>query len=290
MKNFILTVINIIQATANFIQTVIFIALVKDYMERKYNSNFTNLFVTISYNIIYVYSKGQILLIKLNKNIVLFIESNPTLLKISNDIKSLSSSKNEEINKNTIEFVKNGEVIKNIRCNNFKCNNIKSNDSNCEELINAYENEYDFLIYSHLNENNCFNKKILQKGEEITSPIYELSNISFMLVELHIDNNIFKINLKNEKHNFYVQGNRLSFDFFMYYLKNIELNTTFELSSSNSISVHIIDQNVDKCVLDFIDDNSITNDNSITDDNSRYILIEKDTYKLNISLNGPEQK
>ena len=288
--SFLLIMKNFIQAIINFIQTVIFIALVKDYMERKYNSNFTNLFVTISYNIIYVYSKGQILLIKLNKNIVLFIESNPTLLKISNDVKSLLTLKNEEINKNTIEFVKNGEVIKNIRCNNFKCNNIKSNDSNCEELINAYENEYDFLIYSHLNENNCFNKKILQKGEEITSPIYELSNISFMLVELHIDNNIFKINLKNEKHNFYVQGNRLSFNFFMYYLKNIELNTTFELSSHNYISVHIIDQNVDKCVLDFIDDNSITNDNSITDDNSRYILIEKDTYKLNISLNGPEQK
>lgn len=262
MKNFILTIINIIQ-------TVIFIALVKDYMERKYNSNVTNLLVTISYNIIYVYSKGQILLIKLNKNIVLFIESNPTLLKISNDVKSLLTLKNEETNKNTIEFIKNGEVIKNIRCNN-----LNSNDFNCEELINSYENDYDFLIYSHLNENNCLNKKLLQKSEEITSPIYELSNISFMLVELHIDNNIFKINLKDEKHNFYVQGNRLSFDFFMYYLKNIELNTTFELTSHNFISVHIIDQNVDKCVLDF------------RDDNSRYILIEKDTYKLNSKLNG----
>ena len=289
MKNFIQIVINFIQATTNFIQTIIFIALVKDYMERKYNSNFTNLFVTISYNIIYVYSKGQILLIKLNKNLVLFIEANPTLLKISNDVKSLLTLKNEEINNNTIEFIKNGEVIKNItcnnlKCNNFKCNNIKSNDFNCEELINSYKNDYDFLIYSELNENNCFNKKILQKGEEIMSPIYELSNISFMLVELHIDNNIFKINLKDEKHNFYVQGNRLSFDFFMYYLKNIELNTTFELSSSNSISLHIIDQNVDKWVLNF------ANDNGITNDNNAYILIEKDTYKLNIKLNGPEQK
>ena len=270
MKNFIQIVTNFIQAVTNFIQTIIFIALVKDYMERKYNSNFTNLFVTISYNIIYVYSKGQILFIKLNKEVVLFIESNPTLLKISNDVKSLLTLKNEETPKNTIEFIKNGEIIKKINCND-----LKSNDSNCEELINTYENDYDFLIYSQLNENNCFNKKILQKGEEITSPIYELSNISFMLVELHIDNNIFKINLKNEKHNFYVQGNRLSFEFFMYYLKNIELNTTFELSSHNYISLHIIDQNVDKCVLDF------THDNSITHDNSKYILIEKDTYKLN---------
>jgi len=270
MKNFIQIVTNFIQAVTNFIQTILFIALVKDYMERKYNSNFTNLFVTISYNIIYVYSKGQILLIKLNKKLVLFIESNPTLLKISNDVKSLLTLKNEEIPKNTIEFIKNGEVIKKLNCND-----LKSNDSNCEELINTYENDYDFLIYSHLNENNCFNKKILQKGEKITSPIYELSNITFMLVELHIDNNIFKINLKDEKHNFYVQGNRLSFKFFMYYLKNIEFNTTFELSSYNCISLHIIDQNVDKCVLDF------TSNNTITNDDNGYILIEKDTYKLN---------
>ncbi len=271
--SFLLIMKNFIQAFTNFIQTVIFITLVKDYIERKYNNNFTNLFVTISYNIIYLYSKGQILLIKLNKNIVLLIESNSTLLKISNVVKSLLTLKNEEIKKNTIEFIKNGEVIKNI-----KCNNLKHNDFNCEDLINTYENNYDFLIYSHLNENNCLNKKILQKCEEIT-PTYELSNISFMLVELHIDNNIFKINLKNEKHNFYVQGNRLSLDFFIYYLKNIELNTTFEFSSYNYISLHVIDQNVDKCVVDF------KNDNSIIDDNV-YILIEKDTYKLN----GSEQK
>lgn len=262
--SFLLIMQNFIQIVINFIQTIIFIALIKDYMERKHNSNFTNLFVTISYNIIYVYSKGQILLVKLNKNIILFIESNPTLLKISNDAKSLLTLKNEETPKNTIEFIKKEKVIKKINCNDFK-----SNDSNCEELINTYENDYDFLIYSELNENNCFNKKILQKGEEITSPIYELSNISFMLVELHIDNNIFKINLKNEKHNFYMKENKLSLYFFIYYLKNIELNTTFDFTSHNYISLHIIDQDVNKCVLDF------------TNDNNGYILIEKDTYKLN---------
>ena len=70
----------------------------------------------------------------------------------------------------------------------------------------------------------------------------------------------------------------------MYYLKNIELDTIFELSSHNYISLHIIDQDVNKIVLDF------TYDNSITDNNSRYILIEKDTYKLNDSLNGSDEQ
>jgi hypothetical protein len=261
IMSFSLIMINFIQSMFHFIQTLFLILLIKDYVERKYNSNFTNLLVTISYNIIYVYSKGQILLIKLNKNIVLFIESNHILLKILNDVKSLLTLKNAEINKNTVEFIKNGEVIKNIQYNN-----IKSNDLNCDKLINAYENDFDFLIYSHLNDKNCANKILLQKGQEITSE-YELSNVNFMLVELHIDSIIFKINLKDEKYNFYMQGNRLSCDFFMYYLKNYEFNKIFDLTSYNSILLHIIDQDVNKIIVDFTD-------------NNRYISIEKDTYKI----------
>ena len=123
---------NIIQ---KFIQTVILLNIIKEYVERKYNVNFTNVFISVSYNIIYVYSKCQILFMKLNKNIYAFIESNPSLLKISNDVKSLFAG---ETSKNSIEFIKNGKIIKNIKCKDF----------NCDELINAYETDYDFLIYS----------------------------------------------------------------------------------------------------------------------------------------------
>ena len=59
----------------------------------------------------------------------------------------IESFKNEKSNKLNIcigfhgqmrEFIKNGEVIKTIKCGGV----------NCDELINAYEDDFDFLIYS----------------------------------------------------------------------------------------------------------------------------------------------
>ena len=228
--------------------------MIKDYFERKYNINFTNIFVSASYNIIYLYSKCQILFMKLNKTLTSFIEANPSLLKISNQVKSLLAG---ETNKNSIEFIKNGTIIKNIKCKDF----------NCDELINAYETDYDFLIYSDINNNNCANKIMSQKGEEITVQ-YELSRVSFLLVELQLDNIIIKINLKNEKYNFYIEGNMLSLEFFMYYLKNIYFDHDVDLTSYNDISLHIIDQDVNAFELDLVTKN-------------QFITIGKDTYTIN---------
>lgn len=241
---------NIIQ---KIIQTVILLNIIKGYVERKYNINFTNIFISVSYNIIYVYSKCQILFIKLNKTVATFIESNPSLLKISNDVKSLFAG---ETTKNSIEFIKNGEIIKNIKCKDF----------NCDELINAYETDYDFLIYSDINNDNCSNKIMSQKGEEITVQ-YELSRVSFLLVELQLDNTIIKINLKNEKYNFYIEGNVLSLEFFTYYLKNIYFDHDFDLTSYDNISLHIIDQDVNTFELDLVEKNHI-------------VKFEKDSYAI----------
>jgi hypothetical protein len=243
--------LNIMQ---KIMQSIILIMMIKDYFERKYNVNFTNVFVSASYNIIYLYSKCQILIMKVNKTLTAFIESNPSLLKISNQVKSLLAG---ETNKNTIEFIKNGKIIKNIKCNDF----------NCDELINAYETEYDFLIYSDLNNDNCANKIMSQKGEEITVQ-YELSRVSFLLVELQIDNTIFKINLKNEKYNFYVEGNILSLEFFMYYLKNVAHEENINITSDNNVSLHIIDQDVNTFELDLVT-------------KTQFITIGKDMYTIN---------
>ena len=237
----------------SFIQTLFLIVIIKEYINRN-NINFTDAFISTSYNIIYLYSKCQILFIKLNKRVSAFIESNAILSDISNNI---YSSLSETENKNTIEFIKNGEVIKTIKCGGF----------NCDELISAYEDDFDFLIYSHLNEANCANKVISQKGEEINVK-YELSNVSFILVEFQIDDTIFKINLKNEKYNFYVKGNKLSFEFFMYYLKNICFEKQIYLTSENDVSLHIIDQDVNAFELDL-------------NDGIQSITIEKESYSIN---------
>ena len=218
-----------------------------DMIERRFPDEFKNFMVSLSYNVIYIYSKAQILFMKYNKKINEIIESNPSLLKIKNDFNLLIQSTKYRVNK--LEFIKNGNLIEN-----------KSTD-------------YDFAIYSDLKINTiCENKKIFQNNQQLTED-YEISNIQFMLIELLVgEKKTFKITLKNEKYNFYVVGNILSKDFFTYYLKNIhadKFDLTEESIKEDKITIKIIDHDVNK--IEFY----------LTDKNE-HIIIEKTSYKLNI--------
>ena len=226
-----------------------------EMLERKFPNETKDILFSTSYNIIFAYSKAQILFLQYNKKINEFIESNPSLLKIKNDFNLLIESKKYRAIK--VEFIKNGNLIEN-----------KSNDC-----------DYDFAIYSDLKINTtCENKKIFQNNEQMTEDYedYEVSNIQFMLVELLVgekhENKLFKINLKNDLFNFYIVGNVLSREFFSYYLKNIH-ETKFDLESdevkNEKLTIKIIDHDVNK--IEFY----------ITDKNE-HILIEKTGYKLNI--------
>ena len=227
-----------------------------DMIERRFPEEFKNFMVSLSYNIIYIYSKAQILFMKYNKKLNEFIESNPSLLKIKNDFILLTQSTKYRVNK--LEFIKNGNLIEN-----------KSND-----------NDYDFAIYSDLKINTIYeSKKIFKNNEQLTED-YEISNIQFMLIELLVgEKKTFKITLKNEKYNFYVVGNMLSIDFFIYYLKNIhedKFDLTEESIKEDKITIKILDHDVNKLEFDLTDKNE-------------HIIIEKIGYKLNI-VNHQENK
>ena len=218
-----------------------------DMIERRFPDELKNFMVSLSYNVIYIYSKAQILFMKYNKKINEIIESNPSLLKIKNDFNLLIQSTKYRVNK--LEFIKNGNLIEN-----------KSID-------------YDFAIYSDLKINTiCENKKIFQNNQQLTED-YEISNIQFMLIELLVgEKKTFKITLKNEKYNFYVVGNILSKDFFTYYLKNIyadKFDLKEESIKEDKITIKIIDHDVNKIEFDLTDKNE-------------HIIIEKTSYKLNI--------
>jgi hypothetical protein len=224
-----------------------------DMIERRFPDELKNFMVSLSYNVIYIYSKAQILFMKYNKKLNEFTESNPSLIKIKNDFNLLIKSTKYRVNK--LEFIKNGNLIEN-----------KPND-------------YDFAIYSDLKINTiCENKKIFQNNQQLTED-YEISNIQFMLIELLVgEKKTFKITLKNEKYNFYVVGNMLSRDFFTYYLKNIhedKFDLTEETIREDKINIKIIDHDVNKLEFDLTDKNE-------------HIIIEKTSYKLNI-VNHPEQ-
>ena len=233
-----------IDLITNFFRTVLLILLLCDYLERTYPKKCEEIFVTVSYNLIYVYSKAQIFYMNIVKTVNKKIEETPKLLKLKNDLDLLLNQKNGTVI--MIECIKNGVLSDNLSMT-----------------------ECDFALYSRLDDSkNCLNKKIVYDLDE-SIDVYEVSDIKFLLVELKIGTDTYKVDLKTDEYNFYIVGNRFTKQFFQYYLTEILKVTE---SVVQGFSVHIIDHSVNKVELDFSDENN-------------HILLEKTEYKLSIANN-----
>jgi hypothetical protein len=211
----------------NFFRTFLLSFLLCDYLERKYPKKYEDFFITVSYNLIYVYSKAQIFYMNIVKTVNKKIEETPKLLKLKNDLDLLLNQKNGTVI--MIECIKNGILSDNL------------------SMI-----ECDFALYSRLDDSNkCLNKKIVYDLDE-SIDVYEVSTIKFLLVELKNGSDVYKIELKNDVYNFYIVGNRFTKQFFQYYLTEI-LKIT---ESVDNFSLHIIDHEVNTVDLDFSDENA----------------------------------
>ena len=232
-----------IDLITNFFRTVLLTLLLCDYLERTYPKKCEEIFVTVSYNLIYVYSKAQIFYMNIVKTVNKKIEETPKLLKLKNDLDLLLNQKNGTVT--MIECIKNGVLSDNLSTT-----------------------ECDFALYSRLDDSKkCLNKKIVYDLDE-SIEVYEVSDIKFLLVELKIGTETYKIDLKTDEYNFYIVGNRFTKQFFQYYLTEI-LKIT---EGVDKFSLHIIDHTVNKVELDFSDENA-------------HILLEKTEYKLSIVNN-----
>jgi hypothetical protein len=227
----------------NLLRAVFFGYLLNDYLKSRYPKKYEEIFVTVSYNLIYVYSKAQIFYMNIVKTVNKKIEETPKLLKLKNDLDLLLNQKNGAVT--MIEYIKNGVLTNNLSMT-----------------------ECDFALYSRLDDSkSCLNKKIVYDLDE-SIDVYEVSTIKFLLVELKIGENTYKIDLKTETYNFYMVGNKFRKHFFQYYLTEIlKMN-----ESTDDFSVHIIDHDVNNVELDFSDEND-------------HILLEKTGYKLSIANN-----
>ena len=146
---------------ANLLRTIIFSALLNDYLKRTYPKKYEEFLVTASFNAVYAFSVIQIKIKQAQKYI---LKSNPRLSK-------LLETYNKTFIKNTIDFVLNGKVI-------FSTT-ILTPDID-------HPKNYDFRIYS-----DGGNKKILTAMN--TNYDYEMSDIRFILVELKIGDNTYTI-------------------------------------------------------------------------------------------------
>ena len=224
------------------LRTGILAILLNDYLKRNYPDKYQELIVSISYNLIYLYSKAQILYMNLIRVVNKKIEENPNLLKLRNDLDLLLKPKSGIIT--MLDYIKNGNSV-----------NITS-DTEC-----------DFMIYSWLdNTKNCVNKKLVYDLKDPLS-FSEASDIKFLLIELKVgENNSHKIDLKTDEFNFYLVGNSFTKQFFIYYLKQI-VKSTEEIKDDDKINLKFIDHDVNTIDLDFTDKNE-------------NIILEKTGYKL----------
>jgi|Laugresubdmm15sn_1035100.scaffolds.fasta_scaffold20665_2 hypothetical protein len=227
------------------LRTGILAILLNDYLKRNYPDKYQELIVSVSYNLIYLYSRAQILYMNLIKVLNKKIEENPNLLKLRNDLDLLLKPKSGIIT--MLDYIKNG-------------NSVDKGDDECE-----------LMIYSWLNDTkSCVNKKLIYDLKEPLS-FSEASDIKFLLVELRIgDNNSNKIDLKTDEFNFYMIGNSFTKQFFIYYLRQI-LKIDEEIKDDDKINLKFIDNDVNTIEIDFTDKNES-------------ILLEKTGYKL-LNLN-----
>jgi hypothetical protein len=229
------------------LRTGILAILLNDYLKRNYPDKYQELIVSISYNLIYLYSKAQILYMNLITVVNKKIDENPNLLKLKNDLDLLLKPKSGIIT--MLDYIKNGNSVD------------KGND------------DCDFMIYSWLDDTkSCVNKKLVYDSKEPLS-FSEASDIKFLLIELKVgENNSHKIDLKTNELNFYMVGNSFTKQFFIYYLKQI-VKISEEIKDDDKINLKFIDHDVNTIDLDFTDKNE-------------NIILEKTGYKisnLNIS-------
>jgi len=215
-----------------FGKTLVLGFLFNDYLKRNYPSKYKEIGVDIIYNTIYLYSYCEMQL----KNGIKYIENNnPEAVK---NIRKMFKAIPKALD---IEFVKDNQIIN---------KHSKQQYLNSEGVLVIPE--YDFILYSDTNK-TPYNIKIMDPYSKwfllnTETYYYEVSTIRFMLLELIVGENTYKIDLATNKYNFYVKDNILDKNFFLYYLRHIHPDAvTFEDDDIeiDEITIKIIDHNVD---------------------------------------------
>lgn len=239
-------IFNTINVFFNILKTSAAIIYLNDYFKRVYPEKYQETLIQVSFNLINLYSKCQIAFTKVCKYINEFTESNQYVKKIMDEIYKMNTVKNE------IWQIKNtGETI------------VKYYTDDKEKYFDYESNN--LYIYSD-NKDKCVNKVILHMQPFTTE--YEVSDLRFLMFEILISNDTFKINLKTDEYNFYIVNNILDKKFFIFFLTYYKIcnlvNYYDNMNSIEKFNVKIIDQNVKIQELEITD--------------NKFIIIKKDDF------------
>jgi hypothetical protein len=147
--------------------------------------------------------------------------------------------------------------------------------------VNIYfedTNENSLFLFSQLNDNDINNFAISRS--QIFPIGCEVSNVKFILVELNVGEKSYKIDLKNEKENYYIVSNILDKDFFLYYMFNYSHNFDEKIIFSE------LAKQIEEGFLKIIDENVKSSEVYFNKKGS--IILEKNGYIINhLSTNTP---
>ena len=232
-----------------FLKTGVFTILLNSYLQQRYPAKYNEVLINISYKLLYLYSKSQILFNRITKEMVTnynqFMSKNPS---INNFVEHIKSSYNCFVNNtdnkiHNIEFISNGLV------------NLSVSSEMVMKEDNNFPSVYDFIIFSDFEnvsrDTTCVNKKI-RKSVETKNFSYETSNISFILTEIIIGDKTFKVDFKTKDYNYYVVNNIFNDKFIIYFLNkyyNSEIKD-FQPETIKRFTLNVIDHNVDTYEFD----------------------------------------
>jgi hypothetical protein len=208
------------------------------FLKNNYPDDYNNYLMSISYNIIFIYSKAQLIIMKINKCILNNMDS---LKKNYPELSNLFLSFCK--NNNYVEFIKHGEIFLKINLDNIS-------------KINTSIYNFDFILLTNFDDEcNNKNKSIyyyLPDDDDIS--INEKSNVTFILVEIMIQNSTIVVHFKNDIYNYLIDGNIFDYYFLIYFLKTHYKHEYEKLDSDHlnekDVKMRIMDGNINNYEFD----------------------------------------
>ena len=231
----------------NFIHTGLFVILLNDYFKRAYPEKYNDILLNVSLKAIHLFSECQLIALKSYNQTKEFVDSNPFLKKIYDEVYK------KEIFNEICQVKKREIYVKHITKNISDIHFEEKEENNCFFIFSDNKNAV----------NKCVNRVFLY-SQPFATTNYEVSNVKFMLLEVKINDNAYKIDLKNEHSNYYIVNNIFDKNFFIYYLNNYQVYSDEALTNIEKFDVKLIDQDVNIRELEITD--------------KKFILIKKDEY------------
>ena len=202
------------------------------------------------YYSIYAFSKVQMLYYKIKPSFIEYYKNTFLSKLFTPNIDSLE----------TIEFIKDGNIV-------FSTNKINSFDF--VDIIPSF----DFILYTKIFQQSADKKIMYEIPTKESDFKIEKTNYKFMLIELFIENKVYKIDLSTNIYNYYIVDNKINKAFLLFYLKK-HLNNDCIKTPLENYSLKIMDECI--CIKNCeINDEIILNKTDYQVNKIDYFISEK---------------